>query len=782
MVWKQKIALFAMVVAAFSTLMVSGVAFAGEGGLEVEVVEEDGTPVPAAGVVVGDRGEDWTDAEGYLRVEGLPAGPVTVRVQVDGYEPFEARPEVLAGEVVLVEVVLARLNGNGEETEDPEDLVVTTRAMRLGPAVRERPSTTLSGTELQREMSSSVPATLESVPGFSAQYNGPGASSPTIRGMPGDRVLMLEDGHRTGDIYWTASDHGVMVEPVSARRLEVFRGPSGLIFGSNALGGVVNVVREDIPVEQPESVEGTFMSQLESVNSGASLGAALRGPAGPTAWYAEATGRWSGNTRTPLGEIEDTEMVARNLAVGGSWVPERGVLGIAVRHYDNIYGVPGQFNGELIPGGHPGGVHIEALRQSGRLQGDVYDLAGPFESISMRASGVRFVHDEIEAVVGGEEILGARFRQESVDVHLLAEHMPLDGERITGQGALGVALQGRNLEAGGASPGTRSGQERSVGVFGFEEIQLRPVRLQAGLRFDAHSVTSDDLSTLRVRTRERLIEREVRPRTFQGLSGSIAGLVDFTEDWTAGVSVARAFRAPRIEELYSDGPHLADFSFDIGNPDLSAEVGTGVDLFLRSDHERLKVEFAVYGNLVDGYIHYVPTGETVRVFREGARPRTTPVFEAMGEDAIFLGTEGRVQWEVVDRLILDVTGSFTMASYRADGDPLPFIPPLSGRLAVRYEGSTFFGSLGGDLSAAQNRVPRPITVEDALEQPQQPTDGYGLLNAMAGWRHSGDRFDQTVILQVRNITDRVYRDHLSRIKDVAPQPGRNVQLSYQAHF
>ena len=688
---------------------------------------------------------------------------------------------------LLLTLPAVAMGGEHEDSEDhieTEEIVVTTTGRALGPRHVYQPTTSMDGDELQRNLSSSVPATLESVPGFHVQYNGPGATNPTIRGMPGDRVLMLEDGHRTGDIYWTASDHGVMVEPISAARMEVIRGPASLLYGSNALGGVVNVIREDVPTFRPDVVEGTVTTQLESVNNGLGGGAVLRGPLGPLAFYAEATGRRAGDTKTPAGPLEQTQMAGFNLASGLSWVPEWGVVGAAVRYFDTVYGVPGEFGGELIPGGHPGGVDIEASRLSSRFHADYEGPLGVFDGLELRTNVTRYLHDEIEGTLGDQDILGARFVQISTDSHLVAHHDAVGDpeDSVSIEGALGLSFQSRDLEASGLSPGTRSGTERSVGGFVYEQLHRQPFRLQAGIRGDYRWTSTDDLSPLRVRTTERRIVKVVTPRTFGSISGSLATLWDFAEDWTIGASFSRSFRNPTIEELYSDGPHLADFSFDIGTPDLASEVGLGADVFLRAELSKVSVEAATYANRVDNYIYYSPTGETVRVFREGVDPRVTPVFEARGDDALFLGAEGRVQWEFVDDLVFDLTASYTRATRRAENDPLPFIPPLSGKVELRYEGSPFFGSIGSALSAPQNRVPRPIQVGDTTELPEQPTDGYAFAHALLGWRHHTRLMDHTIMLQGRNVGNQLGRDHLSRIKEVAPQPGRNIQLTYQAIF
>ncbi len=735
---------------------------------------------PLAGATLTVSGSDHeatTGAGGQASLEDLEPPSVIVRVELSGYAPSELSLEIEPGETKSAE---ARLSSATEVA----GTVITVIGRKDSLRGLYHPDQEMAGDELQRSLASSVPATLEPLPGFAAQYNGPGAASPTLRGMPGDRVLMLEDGHRTGDIYWTAADHGVMVEPLSAERMEIIRGPGSLLYGSNPLGGVINIIRDDVPISRPHRLEANLASQFESVNSGIGSGAVIRGPAGPLSFYGEATGRRAADTRTPLGTLDETEMTAVNAATGLSWLPDWGLVGASGRYYQNNYGVPGQFDGALIQGAHPRGVGIETQRLSGRFRAAYHEPFAGFDGLEFRSNLTRYIHNEIEGTAGDEPIVGARFDQTTTDNHLIAhrDSAPvLDGAAEL-SGALGLSGQIRDLSAGGVSPGTRPGRELSGGGFAYGEATADPLRFVAGIRYDYDRVTTTDLDPLQVRTQERRIERDVEPRDFLGASASLATMWSFAEGWDLGASVSRSYRSPTIEELFSDGPHLADFSFDIGNPALDAELGLGTELFLRADRADLSLELAGFYNRVDGYIYYSPTGETVRVIREGERPRDTPVFEARGDDAAFVGAEGRIEWELVDRFVLDATASYTFAERRSEGDPLPFIPPLSGRIEGRYEGDSFFASFGTNFSAPQNRVPRPVEVGDITTDPQEPTDGYALWNAGAGYRHEGRRADHTVMLQARNVTDRVWRDHLSRVKDVAPQPGRNIQLTYRALF
>lgn len=753
------------------------------GVLEVHVVDRD-TGSPLRGATVRIRQRDRlavTDADGRASLTGLPPRPYVIVVSRLGYMSEEVEVEVGPGEHVRIEVglVASPIHLAG--------VVVTGTGRERGLREVYQPTTSLTGIELHRSLGSSVPATLRNVPGFHLEYNGPGAARPVIRGMGGDRVLMLEDGHRTGDLYQTASDHGVMVEPLSVDRMEVVRGPAGLLYGPNALGGVVNVIRNDVPRSRPTSLTGTFSSQFESVNSGGAGSMVLSGPLGPLAYRVEGTGRSAGDSRTPLGTLPKTGISGWNAAGGLSWVTDWGFVGVAGRRFENTYGVPGEFQGELIPGGHPGGVDAETTRTSGRIRA-LYDrpFLGFFDSVELDGHVTQYIHDEIEGIVGGERVLGARFHQTTTGVNITAHHdhrlHDHPGEEARAEGAWGLAFEHRDLWAGGSQPGTRSAEEWTASVFGYEEFSWNGLRFQIGGRVDRRSVTPASLDSIIVRTEERRVSKPVAPRSFTSISASAAVLRDLSETWTVGANLARSIRTPSVEELYSDGPHLADFSFDIGTPDLDPERGLGLDVFLRGTRRDLSLEVAAFYNRVQNFIYYAQTGETVRIFREGVPPRITPVFEAQGDDAAFMGFEGRIQWEVLRNVVLDGTASYTRASLLEDSEPLPFIPPLSGRGEVRYEGEVFFASLGSNWALRQHRVPAPVEFGDGVERPQEPTDGYALLNAGVGFRFRAAGLTHTASLEGENLTNREWRDHLSRIKDIAPQPGRNVQLTYRVHF
>src|SRR5690606_27013595 len=282
------------------------------------------------------------------------------------------------------------------------------------------------------------------------------------------------------------------------------------------------------------------------------------------------------------------------------------------------------------------------------------------------------------------------------------------------------------------------------------------VRLQIGARYDWRRVEPERGGVTDIGT--------IRTRDFGALTASAGALYDLADGITLGASVSRAFRTPNANELFSEGPHLATYSYEVGNPDLEEETGLGVDVFLRIARERLRGEVAVFRNGIDDYIYARNTGEL--------SPTGLPVYQHVNGDAVLTGFEGSAQWRVSREFVVEGTVSYVRGTLTATDEPLPQIPPLQGRVGARYETERFFVALGWKGAARQDRVGEFET----------PTDGYGVFDASAGVRWSVGGQLHTLTLRVDNITNEVYRDHLSRIKEIMPQAGRGANLLYRVNF
>ncbi|HSK18477.1 MAG TPA: TonB-dependent receptor [Longimicrobiales bacterium] len=717
----------------------------------VVVDASTGLPVSSAAVRIRESGRaELSHSDGSFHFDGIPVGTHTLTVERLGYAPLERRIEVSDSAPTRVEL---RLTPSALHLSA---IIVTGAGSERSADASYRSMAVLSDAELRRKLSGSLAATLAGEPGLTQRYNGPVAAQPVVRGLSGDRVLVLEDGQRTGDIAAMSADHAVTIEPLTAERIEVVRGPAGVLYGSNSLGGVINVIREEVPRTAPESVTGMATAQMESVNRGMTAGGTISAPAGPLALRAELSGRTASDTRTPEGDLPGTQLDGYNAGIGASRVWQQGHAGAAVRDYAVTYGVPGTFRGEVIPGGHAGGVEIELRRSTAHVEGRLLGR-GSLRSIEADANFVRFDQKEFELGGADGPLLGTHFRQYSANGNVRVHHRHTPGGMRL-EGAVGASGMYRNLGVAGARTGTRPAESYSAAAFAFEEFGLAPFHIEVGARYDWTRIDPLDTSSGAI--------GDVRRREFQSVSGSIAALYRPAERLTTGVSVSRSFRTPSIEELFSNGPHLANYSYDIGNPDLAAEYGLGVDVFLRTSLPSFHAEIGVFRNAISDFIYYAPTGEM------DPRLGQYPVYRAAQSDVVLSGMDGSIQWEAIEGWVVEGSASYVRGRRTAeDGDDvdLPAMPPLHGSLNVRRDGARFFAGLGVEGAAAQDRV----------GEFEQPTPAYALINATSGLRWTGFGRLNTLTLRVQNALDTAWRDHLSRIRQVAPQPGRNVQVLYR---
>lgn len=757
-----------------------------------------GAPIAAAQVTLADGARTaTTGADGRFALAGVAPGAHVVTVRRIGYAPATVR--LTAGVPADVPLRATALALPSVTVRAPG------RERRLGDAVA--PATVLEGAALDRQLAGSVAATVAGEPGVTVRTNGPMAAQPVIRGLAGDRVLVLEDGQRTGDVATTAPDHAVTIDPLTARRVEIVRGPAGLLYGSSVLGGLVNVVREDVPRARPERVGGFVGAQGESINAGGSVGGALDAPLGPLALRATGSRRVAGDTRTPGGPLPFTDLDAHDAGLGLAWTGRAGLVGAAARDVRSAYGVPSSFGPLTLPGAHRGGVYVVLRRTTARAEASWRrDSTAAVRSVDLSVQGVRFAQDEQER--GG--FVGTRFGQlaASGDLVLRYRHRAGLPRGAEGHGAVGVWGQWRDFRATGSYTGTRPAEVRAGALYGFEELRVGRVALSLGARLDRTRIAPLDSTPTRLLA-------DVRTRDFAALSGALALAVDVRGGARVGVSVARGFRPPAVEELYSAGPHLATYAYEIGNPALRPERGRGVDLFARVDRPGLTAEVSAFRSHVDDFVVQAPLVDPATGLPErDPRLRRYPVYRATQATARLVGAEGRVQWELpvaaLPGLALDATASWVRGT-RLDAaarGPLPAMPPLRGRVQLRRERPRWFGALGAEAAARQGRVPAPPPGvadpraacvahaapaavpdgSDAGDAPTEagllpaefcPTPGWALLEGSAGVRWPIGRRLHALTLVVTNALDATWRDHLWRAKQVAPQPGRNVRLLYR---
>lgn len=739
--------IFAFASLALACLLSAPGVLAQQGGtLTGRVVSATGQPVTDAEVKLVDlRRRTTTGDDAGFRFEGLPAGSYLVEVLSPRYGTGLARVEVAAGASAEVTITL-------ELASQVDEIVVSAgeprRQLELAQAVN-----VLGGEELALRLQPSLGETLANEPGVSSTFFGPGASRPIIRGLGGDRVSMLQGGIGTGDVSTTSPDHAVSADPAFAERIEVLRGPATLLYGSSAIGGVVNTIDRSIPDYEPNAPISGFAelrggSAAEERTGLVSLG----GGRGSWAWHLEGLRRKTGDVDIPgfasldpeaqaeqeRGTLANSSLENTSASLGVSrFFDGKGFFGIAVSGLDSNYGIPGPEE-EGVP------IRIDLERRRVDFRGEITQGLGPFEGLKARAGWVDYEHVELE----GEEV-GTRFTNDYWEGRLELVQKPW--RSLTG--SLGLQVRDRRLEAVGEEAFIPPVDSRSWALFAFEEIPKGPLTFQFGLRFESQDNSAEPI--------------EVPDRSHEGLSASFGTLWKLTDDTSLAISLARSTKLPNAEELYSNGLHAATQAVEIGDPNLDLETSLGLDVSLRKHEGPFTAELTAFVNRFDDFIYDAFTGEEEEGF---------PVLAFTQADAEFRGLEfqGRAElWRSGNRHFdLQLSGDYVRAELRATGEALSRIPPLRYGLGVHYHTEKLhaFAEL------------RRVETQDRVAENETPTDGYTLLGASVAYRFFSGGQIVDLLLRGTNLTDEEARNHVSFLKDDVPLPGRDLSLSLRLTF
>jgi len=712
-----------------------------EGEIEGVVRDaETGEPLAGANVsVVGSGTRAVTHGDGTFHLIGIVEGDYTLRAERLGYRGATIR--VAVGDespVVVIELVSSPIA--------LRRMVVTATISERGADEALRPVSVMAGDELQRAMEATVAATLASLPGLAAATMGPTVSQPVIRGLSGDRVLMLEDGTAVGDASNTGTDHTTALDPSSARRIEVVRGPGALLYGGNGLGGVINVIRDEIPSAVPHHLTGAATLQTQTVTGSlAGSATAFFGVAERIPLRVEVAARTAGDLKTPKRRtLLNTDGAMWSAGIGAARVADWGHMGASFRGYLNDYGIPGGFMG-----GHEEGVRIEMERTASKFRAVVDKPVGIFRNLRFDATHTWYEHREIEP----PDILGTQFVQQKASGAVLGRHGRWGPFAA---GAMGGRVSWEDFAYGGGLH-TPHSRRLKAALYLLEEVDLGPARIEWGLRYDW--IRADPLE----REGDSDIG-EIRDRGFDSFSGSLGVLYNHESGLTLGASAVRAFRAPDINELYSEGPHLAAYVFEVGNPALVGEIGRGIDIFLRFESDRVRAEVTGFHNDIRNYVYGEDTGRLSRVLLK--------VYQFQGNDAVFNGFEAGADVDLGRGLVLETAASSVTGSLKITGQALPLVPPLRGHVALKYERPRWFIRAEAEMAGPQDRT----------GEFESRTDGYRLFNAAAGARLTlGGRLN-VLTVSLDNATDTEYRNHLSRVKEIMPEAGRGLSVTYRVVF
>jgi iron complex outermembrane recepter protein len=714
---------------------------------------DTGEALPGAVIVIDElRREAVTKDDGSFAFDNVVPGSYHVVVRMPGFSSRRTEVTVAAAAAPLTLQV---------EPELHFEEVVSVSPDARSQFDTFQATSVLSGQELTKQMEMSLGATLENQPGVAARSFGPAPARPVIRGLDGDRVQILQDGQRLGDLSSQSGDHGVTVNPAAATRIEVVRGPATLLYGANAIGGLVNVITDEIPTRPQRGVGGTFTADLGSAAAEASTAADFHVGNGTFALHLGGGGRRSGDVRTPEGDVINSQSRSGFGNVGLSWTGDRSYVGASYGYDDTKYGIP------IV---EEGGIELTPRRHALTFRAGGERLDGAFDAFRVTLGHRRYRHDEIDA---GQ--IGTQFTNNTTELELMGGHRAVG--RV--KGSVGAWVLDRAFGAEGAEALSPPVDQQGFAAFIYEEVTWPHVTLQLGGRVDR--TTYDPL--------------DEPSREFTNGSGS-AGLLlrpsAANENLTVAVSMARAARTPALEELFFFGLHHGNFAVEVGNPQLESERAFGLDASLRWRGPRVSGEVTYFRNAIDNFIFRNEIGAEAFEAREeefverfggrepaghdeseegGGEDEDLAFVEFVGADAVLQGVEAHADVQLTSQVSAEFGVDYVRGTLTTTDDPLPRMPPLRGRIGLRYQRNAF--QAGGDVTLA--------ATQDRVSGRETATDGYGLLRLFASYSF-GQAAVHTLTARLDNATDTLYRNHLSLIKDLVPEMGANFKLLYNVKF
>jgi iron complex outermembrane receptor protein len=636
-----------------------------------------------------------------------------------------------------------------------QQVVVTANPIRSGEGDQIlTPAKVLAGDELRDKVGSSLGETLQGELGVSASAFGAGASRPIIRGMEGSRVKMLENGMATSDVSGLSNDHAVASEGAVARQIEILRGPAALLYGSGAIGGLVNVVNERIPTELEPRPIGQVETRYGTVDNARNLSGSMDGAAGKLGLHIDGNWRDTKDYKIPgnrvlndpataMDRLPNSDTRERNIGVGGSWIDDWGYAGVSASHLSNVYGIPSAE-----------GSRIDQRQNRYDFDSLVRHPAAGLESARVKAGFTDYRHAELDDA-GQPEVI---FRNRSFESRIELTHRPLSVAGLGLHGTFGVQTENTHFSALSAAGGPDTvpvTHSTSRAAFLVEETALGPLRLNAGLRYE--NVRREPVGNLE--------------RSFNLGSGSVGALWPFMPGYSVGATLSYAQRAPATDELYSGGPHDATLTFDVGDANLKKEISRNIELSLQKTTGRVRWRANVFRNNVSDFIYGRITDQ---VLDEDGNPGTAfrqRLFEQA--PAHVQGAEAELTWNQVGmgwngRLFAD-----TSRGELDRGGSLPLQPADRIGANIGYRQADWRAGLNWTHGRGQDRLA-------AFEN--TPTPAYNQVDANFSTTQHLEKTDLTWFLLVKNLLNEDIRLSTSLLKDISPLPGRSLVFGVRAKF
>jgi iron complex outermembrane receptor protein len=761
-------------------LFLSGLASAQETGSITGVVQVSGTIVRDAEVRIRELGLRVAVGEdGSFSFEDVRPGEYVLQGESPRWGNGSQNVNIVSGVNTSVVVELQAIFHMGE-------LLVTTVPGTVRQDRAYQATTVVTSRELLKLGESTLGETLSKKPGLSSTYFGPGSSRPIIRGLGGDRVKMLQNGLELGDASGTSPDHAVSVEPRLAEQIEVVRGPAALLYGSSAVGGVVNVLDAAIARDLPSKQLSGFLEGLGGTVSDERTGSlGLTSRLGNLVLTGSGVLRRAEDFSIPgyatkdadhreehetLGVMPNSSLEGQSGTLGASLVGSQGYFGVSVFDQWSNYGVPGHARHEEE--GHDDhdeeeheeeGVRIDLDRSRINLEGGLrFQGAGfssGFENVTLNFAQNDYIHEEIE-----EDAVHTTFTNKSYEGRIESDHA-LSG-RVSG--SIGISFYSRDFRVVGEEAFVPNTETKNKAIFLYENVEFaEELGLQIGSRIEQQDV--------------KTVIETLDDRTFEAFSNSMGLKWSPLESFSFVLSASRSAKLPNAEELFSNGPHLATGSFEIGNSNLEKEKVYSVDGTLNYISNRFRTAVSLYNNDFKNYIYLAKEDD----HDDDHENHKLPEYHYSQTNAKFEGFEFESEYDFIhgDRslgsphlslgFMADAVVGKLLNGHDEGGDNyVPRLPPYR---------------IGGSLSYSQGLLSSDVAVrysgrQGKVTHGEEITEAFTMADASITYRLFSGNVFHDVSLVVNNLTNVDARLHQSFQKNIAPLPGREVRLIYRMNF
>jgi iron complex outermembrane receptor protein len=686
-----------------------------------------------------------TDIDGQFSINKLPFDNVEIKISILGYRDTTLFIEInntlvdigkifLKPEVLHFDEISVEVHSNLDPTSSLS-------------------SFSMSGKKMQENMKGSIAQTLQNEVGVAIQSMGQGTTRPILRGYSGDRFLITENGFEVGDLSQTSVDHALSMDLGGVEEIEIIRGPRALLFGSNTISGVIDVEKNSIPEIEFDHFHTYLTSGYDSGNKGLFNNISLVAPMNKNNIRISLQNRKTGDQITPLGALENTSMNTTEGFFGITRFYDRKRGSVSIEQVEMVYGIPGS------PEGHIDGVDLKMNKTTQKFNYHQDINFKGFETFDLDQKFIHYGHSEFES-------------QQKMASVKLGQDILLVQSKITGlKRELGAAFQYRMFKAGGFywTPNT---SESNISFFGFNEKFLFGLTGQVSFRGEYSIIEPQSKGT----NFSNIDEKFVNNKNFGFLSLS-AALIKSWDNWQLSTTIMRAGRTPGIEDLFSDGPHLGSYSYEIGNPTLNIEKTLGLESSLQYQKERFSFllngffnqspNFHQYMKMGDGYVpgsDWIEwgSGSSGWLYKYQMRGIETEI--SGGE--LQLGYKGKV---------IDITSdfSFVRGKDKTNNEYIGYMPADKISLLISTKSNK---DISGSIRLSK------ILDQTRLSEFETMTQGYSLIDIFGSYSFETKNGTHRLVLQLNNLLNETYYNHLSKIKSIMPETGRSIGFQYRYLF